>query len=161
MILNGRRQLRAHVFPDNISIIDGTFLDPPEPHKTDIPGMGILIKNSGQTPAYKVISWWEIKVIPTAEEESLSVPPLVDKHSTMVGTGCTFNKGLWFDRAITKAEKDEIFKGTLGIYAYGRIEYRDVFKIKHFSDFRLVYSGKKFPTKGAVMNFCERGNKAN
>jgi hypothetical protein len=162
MIRNGRRQLRAHVFPDDISIVDGSLLDPPEMHKADIPAISMRIKNSGQTPAYDVVSWWEIKVIPVAEEGFLSVPVLAKKHSTTVGTGCTFSKGLWFDRAITADEKEEIFRGTLGIYAHGRLEYRDVFKFRRFSNFRLVYTAKRFPpVKGAVMSFCEHGNSAN
>jgi hypothetical protein len=162
MIRNGRRQLRAHVFPNDISIVDGSLLDPPEMHKADIPAISMLIKNSGQTPAYDVVSWLKIEVIPVAEEGSLSVPALAKKHSTAVGTGCTFNKALWFDRPITADEKEGILGGTLGIYAHGRIEYRDVFKIRHFSNFRLVYTGKVFPPiKGAVMGFCEHGNSAN
>lgn len=162
MIRNGRRQLRAHVFPDNVAIVDGTFLDPPEPHKADIPAISMIIKNSGQTPAYDVVSWWEIKVIPIAEENSLAIPVLAKKHSTTVGMGSTFNKGLWFDRALTADEKSAIFAGTIGIYGHGRIEYRDVFNVRHFSNFRLVYTGKTFPpVKGAVMSFCEQGNDAN
>lgn len=162
MIRNGRRQLRAHVFPNDISVVDGTLLDPQEMHKADIPAVSMLIKNSGQTPAYDVVSWWEIEVIPVSEEDSLSIPTLAKKHSTTVGTGCTFSKGRWFDRPLTADEKERIFGGTLGIYAHGRIEYRDVFTIRHFSNFRLVYTGKMFPPlKGAVMSFCEHGNDAN
>jgi hypothetical protein len=161
MIRTSRRQLRAHVFPDDMSIIDGSFIDPPETHKADMPAILMVIKNSGQTPAYDVISWWEIKIIPVTEEKSLVVPKLTNMHSTTVGTGGRFNKGLWYDRILTASEKEEIFAGTLGIYGHGRIEYSDVFKIKHFSNFRLVYTGKKFPpVKGAVLTFCEGGNEA-
>ena len=162
MIRNGRRQLRAHVFPDDISLVTGMLLNPPEEHKRDIPAVSMIIKNSGQTPAYRVVSWWEIKLLNISEEKSLSVPPLADKFSTNVGPGCTFNKGIWYERALTADEKKEILAGTLGIYVHGRLEYQDVFGLRHFTNFRLVYSSKVFPPlKGAVMSFCEAGNEAN
>jgi hypothetical protein len=162
MIVNGRRQLRAHVFPDNITIVDGTMLSPPELDKADRPAVSMHIRNSGQTPAYRVVSWWEIRVIPVLEESTLIVPPLIQTYYTTVGTGCTFNKNLWYHVALTTDEKDEIYSGTCGIYVHGRIEYQDAFKKRRFANFRLVYTGKKFPpVQGAVMNFCQQGNDAN
>jgi len=56
LIFNGRRQLRAYVLPENMGIFDGTTVNPPQPQRAGIPGVAMLIKNSGQTPAYRVVS---------------------------------------------------------------------------------------------------------
>lgn len=54
-IKNSRRQLRAYVFPENIALFDGSMMKPPEQEHVNEPGVVLLIKNSGKTPAYGVI----------------------------------------------------------------------------------------------------------
>ncbi|MGA2858354.1 MAG: hypothetical protein ABSE40_15895 [Candidatus Sulfotelmatobacter sp.] len=46
---SAERQLRAYVLPDNAGILDGTMLNPPQPARAYVPGVIMLIKNSGQT----------------------------------------------------------------------------------------------------------------
>jgi hypothetical protein len=60
MVSNGRRQLRAYIFLDGGALADGMTLNPPRPEHANRPGWVAVIKNSGQTPAYNVLTWAEI-----------------------------------------------------------------------------------------------------
>jgi len=161
MILNGQRQLRAYVLPENSGILEGTMLVPPQPAKANVPGVGMLIKNSGQTPAYNLISVAKIAVIPVASENiALVLPPMAEQFPLTLGAGGTFSKALWFDRPLTAQEISDIAIGIQAIYLYGRIEYRDAFKKGHFANFRLHYMGQFPPLPSAYFNFSQRGNDA-
>jgi len=161
MVRSNRRQLRAYVLPEGAGISDGTTVNPPQPLRANIPGIAMLIKNTGQTPAYRVYSWWQISVILVVNENQLVVPPLQEQFANTLGSGCTFNKALWFDRPLTPQEIAEIANGVRAIYAHGRVEYRDAFNKQRFTNFRLRYNGVYPPLPNAILNFSERGNDAN
>lgn len=162
MIWNGRRQLRAYVLPDQAGIYDGTMLTPPDATKANIPGCFLLIKNTGQTPAYAVVSYMQIAVIQVVQESTaLGLPAIPGSFYMTLGNGSTFNKAGWFDRPLTPQEIADLAAGTRAVYLYGRIQYTDVFKKKHFSNFRLRYIGQFPPVQGAILNFSESGNDAN
>jgi hypothetical protein len=163
MILNGRRQLRAYVAPENVGILDGNMLSPPQPARANVPGIGMLIKNCGQTPAYRVISWAQIAVIAVNNEAlSLVLPAsLEERFSNTLSAGSTFNKALWFDRPLTPNEIIDIASGARAIYLYGRIEYRDAFKKRRYTNFRLQYVGQFPPLPNAILKFSDKGNDAN
>lgn len=160
MIRSSRRQLRAYVLPEHGSISEGNMLNPPQPARANIPGVVMAIKNSGQTPAYNLISWMQITVIQEAHENTLVVPPLVDQFPLTLGVNSSFTKSLWLDRALTPNEIAEIGNGKRGIYVYGRIEYQDAFKVKRFANFRLRYMGQFPPLPNAIFWFCASGNDA-
>jgi hypothetical protein len=161
MIRSNRRQLRAYVLPEGGGIFDGTTVDPPQPLRANIPGLVIHIKNSGQTPAYRVFSWWQISVIPVLNENQLVVPPLQEQFSLSLGSSATFSKALWFDRPLTPQEIAEIANGVRAIYAHGRVEYRDAFNKQRITNFRVRYNGVYPPLPNSILNFSERGNDAN
>jgi len=162
MIRNGHRQLRAYVLPENGGILDGTMLNPPQPARAGIPGVVLLIKNSGQTPAYEVVHWAQIEVVPVQDENrALVVPPMQKQYSSTLGSGGMTNKALWCGRALTPGEILEVANGTRAIYLFGRIEYKDAFKKPHFTNFRLHYIGQFPPVPGAILYFSERGNDSN
>ena len=69
-------QLRAYIFPNDGLIIDGMIIDSPQPSRANTPGIIINFRNSGNTPAYKLISWADISVIETRLEHTLTVPIL-------------------------------------------------------------------------------------
>jgi hypothetical protein len=58
-----KRQVRAYVSVD-ATLIDGTLVNPPQLWRKDWPGILIVMKNTGQTPAYRATSWAQIDVIP-------------------------------------------------------------------------------------------------
>jgi hypothetical protein len=138
------------------------MLAPPQPAKANIPGTFMLIKNYGRTPAYSVLSWMEIAVITVVQENiALTVPAsLAHQFPLTLGSGGSFSKALWFSRALTANEITDIANGTQAIYVYGRIEYTDAFRKKHFTNFRLRYTGQFPPLPSNILNFSERGNEA-
>jgi hypothetical protein len=161
LIVTARRQLRAYVFPDNAGLYEGTVLDPALPEHANEPGIVLNWKNSGQTPARRVVSWAQMNVIEPINEDRLIVPQLQESFYNNLGGGATGNKSFWFGRALTATEIADVIAGTRAIYLFGRIEYRDVFGTKRFTDFRFRYTGKFPPVPGAMLSICEKGNEAN
>lgn len=161
MVRNGRRQLRAYVFPQGADILEGMMLDKPLPeHRNEI-FVIIAFKNTGQTPAYQVISWAQIAVTEPANEETLVTPKLENKFHTSIGADGIMPKTMWHGRALSDSEISDVNKQVKAIYLYGRIEYRDAFKKQRHTDFRLRYNGPFPPPKGVIFSHCEKGNDAN
>jgi len=143
-------------------ILEGNMLEPPQPARANKPGIAMLMKNFGQTPAYKVISVAEIKLVLLSEERTALITPQVTEQCPLtLGRDGTFSKALWFDHPLTAEEIKSIEAGILGIYINGRIEYKDIFKKNRFANFRLRYTGKFPPLPGAIFNFSTDGNDAN
>jgi hypothetical protein len=155
-----RRQLRAYVFPHTIGVYEGSVMDPPQPAHTNEPGVVIEFKNCGQTPAYRFISWAEIAVIEPINEDKLVVPEAAERFSLSLPPGGTSTKSLWLRRKLTAQEIADIQANVRAIYVYGRIEYWDVYKKKHFTNIRVANSGVWPPAPGAGFNFCDKGNEA-
>jgi hypothetical protein len=161
LIITARRQLRAYVFPDNAGLYEGMMLTPQMPIHANEPGVVLVWRNTGQTPARRVISWGQIAVIEPINEDKLTVPPLQDIFFNNLGLNGSANKALWFGRALTTTEIADIGVGAKAIYLYGRIEYRDIFRKKRFTNFRFRYAGQFPPPPGVIFFVCEKGNEAN
>ena len=155
------RQLRAYLFPESVGVWDGTTLSPPQPANAGIPWVGMYIKNSGQTPAYKVVSIMQLAVINPANEHTLIPLPLPNTFSGDFGPNGGIHKGAWLDRPLTAPEIADISTGARAIYAYGRIEYIDAFRRDRFTNFRLKYVGPYPPLSSAIFVYSENGNDAN
>jgi hypothetical protein len=160
MLWTATRQMRAYVYADNAGLYEGMMLTPPMPVHANEPGVVLVWRNTGQTPAVKVISWGQIAVIEPANEHTLVVPPLQDIYFNNLGSGGTANKAIWFGRALTASEITDIGVGVRAIYLYGRIEYRTIFKRKKWTSFRFRYSGAFPPPSGVIFQVCEKGNDA-
>jgi hypothetical protein len=157
-----QRQLRAYLFLQTTDILEGSMLTPPSPARTNFPFVHASIKNSGQTPAYEIISWLQIAITGPSNENTLVLPlPMQRVSANNLGPASMFTKGLWFDRPLTAPEIADIATGARAIYAYGRIEYTDAFAVRRFTNFRLKYNGPFPPLPNSVFNFCESGNDLN
>jgi len=151
-----QRQLRAYVLPERVGFLAS---DPANPN---IPCVAIVIKNSGQTPAYKLVSWMKLAVIPRAEEYiGLPVPQMEERSPMTIGAQGEFHKTCALDRPLTANEITDIGDGTRAIYVYGKMVYQDTFKKARFTDFRLHYVGAYPPPGDTLFFFSERGNDAN
>jgi hypothetical protein len=117
-------------------------------------------KNHGQTPAAKVVSWTALAVIEPINERQLVVPPLQNIFARHLGAGAESTKSLWYGRPLTPNEIADVAAGARAIYLYGRIEYRDIFDKKRWTNFRFAYAGQFPPLPGAIFNTCENGNDA-
>ncbi len=152
------RQLRAYISPDFSSITDGSSLTPPS--DVGVLRGAVVMKNTGQTPAYDVVTWAAIDVARVTEEKSFVIPTVLERASvSSMGPGATTNQRRTF-RVLTPHEISEIETNKSAVYLYGRCRYRDIFGKFHRTDFKLKYSGE-WPPKGTpVMTFCDDGNEA-
>jgi len=156
-----QRQLRAYVCPDTADLVSGTAINPPVPAQANDPAVVLMCKNTGQTPAYKVRVYAQLAVIEPKNESTLIAPQLREGQYSTLGTNVTSRNTPRLDHTLTVQETTDIRAGAKAIYLYGRIEYLDVFKHKHFTTFRLMYSGVWPLTAPAGMSFAAQGNEAN
>ncbi len=161
MIRTSRRQLRAYILPTEGYIGEGATMSPPVPAKANDIFANIHFKNSGQTPGYEIISWAQINVLEPVNEDKLIVPPLAQGYPSALGANAVLPKALWFGRALTATEIADINNQVKAIYYYGRIEYRDAFKISRYTNFRFRYNGPFPPPPGVLWLNCQEGNDAN
>jgi hypothetical protein len=57
------------------------MMNPPQPTHINEPGVVLVWRNSGQTPASKVVCWGKIEISKIADEDKLIVPQLEEKFS--------------------------------------------------------------------------------
>jgi hypothetical protein len=157
-----RAQLRAYVLPESIGLFDGNTVSPPQPAHASVPYWNVRFKNAGQTPAYDVVSWGDLAVVQITDEDRLLKPPKkLDKVNPFtLGPGVPFPKTRWYSRALTPAEITGISVSppTHAIYVHGRLEYRDAFRTRHFTNFRFSYCGAWPPGQNVSMSYCKEGN---
>jgi len=103
LLLTARRQLRAYVYPDNAGLYEGMMLTPPIPQHANEPGATQIWRNTGQTPALRVVSWGQLEVIEPINEDKLIVPPLQDVYFNNLGAGGTADLPLNFHPAAIRA----------------------------------------------------------
>jgi len=95
----------------------------------------VAIKNSGQTPAYKIRVWNKLCVFDPANAPVFLKGDSTDNYS-MLGAGVPLV--LTADlRDLQKPDMVSIGDGTRPTYIWGEIAYRDVFKIERNTTFRL------------------------
>lgn len=151
-----RRELRAYLFPERVGIfhvLDGTKL-------TRFIGSRIHIKNSGQTPAYNVRHWNEIRIEEFSKESSLAIDTSLGAFSNPVPPNGEFHKRRDTTKKLTREQIRGLKNGTLVIYVYGRILYEDTFGVERLTEYRFAWSGWRIP-QDVSMNFAREGNYAN
>jgi hypothetical protein len=129
---NGRRQLRAYVFPDQASLVwQGTT----KPTVAEID-----IKNSGQTPAYKVSAAEVIAVADYPLQQDISIPGMSGNHTVLPPTG-SYTLSVPMDKPLTGEQLNAIQKGKQAIYVFGNIAYADAFDECRITQYRFYYTG--------------------
>jgi hypothetical protein len=159
---SSERELRAYVFAFSAYLLEGSLAKPVIKHRVNKPGVQFTIRNSGHTPAYEVIYWGDIKIIECRyEDTALPIPnPLsVNSKFAMPPSG-DIHKTLLHPNALTPTEIAGIKNNTIAVYVYGRVEYKDAFKVPRFTNYRLKYSGLWPPNSAAMFLFCEHGNES-
>ncbi len=171
-----QRQLRAYVLGDSSVIVNvanpvplypGQVLAQTDARITNTaagPGAFILIKNTGQTPAFKVLHWGYIcfREYPLTAALPARLPIVGTPPTSVLGPGMTANKMLELNPPLTPAQINDLRNGTGAIYVYGEITYVDAFRQSRFANYRVMYHRMG----GAIgvsttLNFCEEGNDAN
>jgi hypothetical protein len=146
-----RAQLRAYVF------ISGAHLE--NIGVGQIPYAQLTIKNSGQTPAYKMTQWamvgigkFPLETHPTTNEsEPMPERPLPPQAEIPL-------QSPKYKTPLNAEMLDELSKGMLAIYVTGEIRYRDAFKKKCCTRY-LLYSGGSIGFSGQLAAYKD-GNDA-
>jgi hypothetical protein len=147
---NGRRQLRAYVFPDDANLIwQGTS----KPMVAEI-----VIKNSGQTPAYRLSTATAVLVADLPLSTDLPVPGL-PPNRTVVPPAASYVLSTATDRPMTAEQLQGLQKGTQAIYAIGEVAYEDAFGECRMTRYRFFYSGPGAEIGSKVgMSYLDEGN---
>jgi hypothetical protein len=124
----GVRQLRAYVF---------TELDESD-HPTFKPGSEVIIpiraRNRGQTPAYRVSQWVDIEIFPEPFTGEFPTPVITTPTSFLdLGPTGQFLIMAQIARPLTGDELAGLQNGTMRIYVFGEIRYRDAFAFRRGS----------------------------
>jgi flagellar basal body-associated protein FliL len=132
---HSERQLRAYITILHGSIVYGQTA---APDGTVTPGVTITVelKNSGQTPAYRLVTWLaEPKIL---EKNAIPWGPNTLKASkdSILGAGVTTR--LHWTMPITDADRVEINNGAKKIFVWGGADYLDAFKQKRTYTFRAA-----------------------
>jgi len=129
---NGHRQLRAYVFPETATLIwPGTG----KPLATEV-----TIKNSGQTPAYRVSAQLAIEV----REHPLQAPlPATELPSTrtILPPTAVHTLSVTAQHPLTNDQLKAIQKGTQAIYVYGDMSHEDAFGVCRLARYEFFYTG--------------------
>jgi hypothetical protein len=157
-----QRQLRAYVLPEGGTLADYSRITPrPHPIFAGKVGGVISIKNSGQTPAYDLLHWSELVVLPLEKGEKLTCPPVLQNvGATTVGPGSAITKTVWSENKISKEQIQAIESGTSAVFVHGRITYRDAFNKARATTYRLYYAGSYPPPEGVILQFTPNGNRS-
>lgn len=102
-----------------------------------LPAFQIKIRNTGQTPAYGVRSWRGIGIHELPLVTELKPMGAVTDADLVIGSQC---ESVLPVRRVTPFATEQINgvkTGTHALYVFGRVEYRDVFGDRHFTDFCL------------------------
>lgn len=104
----------------------------------------VQANNSGQTPAYDVGSWigGKLREFPLIGDLGQPDPDFIESKSVIAPDG-DFFMSKTITTPLTPEESAAITDRTKAIYIYGRIEYRDAFKERRYTNFRLMYHGER------------------
>jgi hypothetical protein len=155
---SSRSQLRAWVSVDSATVADGTNIVPENTPKIGFAGTAIVIKNSGQTPAFRVVHWGALDV--TKIDNPSLQSQIADKTSTSsnIPAGGATNKAFWMDTKLSDSQLLGIRAGTIGVFVHGTISYRDIFDEPRTTKYRMYWSGAWPPPKDPVLAFHIKGN---
>jgi hypothetical protein len=148
-----KAQLRAYVFV-NYAIVSN-FGDTTKPLAANV-----SLKNSGQTPAYKLKGWIGLKgeAFPfSGKFETLGEERRIP---TVIGPGGAFAYVLPWKRPLTEEENTLLRNGTLAFYVWGEVTYNDAFENSCFMKFRYYFGGDMGTPEDGHMATASEGNDA-
>jgi hypothetical protein len=151
-----RRQLRAYLTVSEISIGMPAQWEQVNPVAfiTDI-----RIKNSGQTPAYKVKGWIHCGFITSAEKLEFKHPANIEIVEWTLGAG-EWKSFRVPKTSLTHEQYVGIAEGKYVFFTYGRVEYRDVFDSFWWTNYRLKLRIAKDGSRPTWREFGQEGNDA-
>jgi hypothetical protein len=156
--VTAERQLRAYVFVTSSEVTNVAEGD-------GIPEAHVVIKNTGQTPAYDLVNVTGIAanryppppgLILTVPEEELSE----GRTKMSLGPGDVSLSNTSAGRSLTAEQRASVADGTGVVYVYGELRYRDAFGVQRWTKYRLMVGGPA-GVRGGQLAGCAEGNDAN
>lgn len=155
-------QTRAYVFPDSVAISDGFPLAGTKGEFSP-PGAAVVLRNSGNTPAFDIQHWGVVELLDSPPEPITADLATMPKSNLPPGGTSSFNRFMtngespWW---MTAVGADMLRRREARIYVHGRIEYRDVYGARRFTNYRLEYDGSWPPAPDAILRFSADGNES-
>ncbi len=147
---NGRRQLRAYVFPDQANLVWQGIAKPT--------GAEIVLKNSGQTPAYRLSTVAMIAVSDYPLRDNLTVLTIPSNHTVIPPAG-NYAISVAMEKPLTSEQLKAIQKGTQAVYAYGVIAYADAFGECRLTRYQFYYTGSGGDNGSKIgLSYLDEGN---
>lgn len=145
------RQLRAYVSVDSAEIIDlAAGLTP---------AARLIVKNSGQTPAYNLTGIGGIAIGESFEK----LPPPTGSTAmskSSLSAGAIADQLHQAPQPLTSEAMAALIAGTVILWVYGELHYRDTFDVIRFTKYRFQVGGTA-GIRGNRMAICEEGNEQN
>lgn len=152
-----RRELRAYIFPENVGIY--CMINQRPISKNGKVGSTVHIKNSGQTPAYDVRHWSEVTICLQADEENLIPESMDSAQSNSMPPNGIITASRRMAAKLTRNQQKGLKDGNLGLYVYGRIDYRDAFGRNQATRYKFASAIWPLP-ENITMSFAATGNTA-
>lgn len=132
-----KRELRAYVCIDSSEMR----------FRTGIPVVRVVIRNCGQTPAYKTHGWIAVEISDYLPTPVLGKPndAGIQLSSSVVGPGGTVELEGRPTKRATQTDYSDVASGARTVFAYGFIGYEDAFGDSRWTTFRLITSRSESP----------------
>jgi hypothetical protein len=146
-----RRQMRAFVYVNDVTIFNVAHPLAPLPgyrptgaeiiSPTEGPLVRFAIKNTGSTPAYRVVHWAAIHIadFPLTVRLPAVVKAGRPTWSVLPPDGIT-TKMIKIPTSLTPEQIAGLRSGNLAVWIYGEISYTDAFRRKRTSTYRLFHN---------------------
>lgn len=148
-------QLRAYL---SVGVKEGF---PPAFDPESGPYCAFEIKNTGQTPAFKMTMW-----IHAAIGSLDAAGPFIDGEDEATAGETTLSPGASIDLAARgpapQGDDAQAFAdGRKAAYVWGEIKYIDAFERKRFHNFRYTFTAGDLKGSAVQLRMCSGGNEAN
>lgn len=163
-IKTARRQLRAYVFVHTAKIVV-------QDDEVTPPVAVVVIKNSGQTPACKLINVsgfascpYPIQTMPNLMVSNAEFSAIWTRMDLGAGSTSASTVSISAEKTYaTRAAKTEFVRllseGKLVAFVYGEVRYKDVFGRRQWTKYRLMTGGPFGFAEGQLVG-CDEGNEA-
>lgn len=156
------RQLRAYVFPDHPVI--NNVSDDTSIKATNPVSAFVVIKNTGITPAYKVVNILGAAFLPFPSRisfgsKSISESIVISSSSSFLPAGAPEQSGVVYvidaGAPLSMQQKEALKNGSAAIYLFGEITYYDTFGFLHCTRYEYYTGGNAGVNGGTMVNAPE------
>jgi hypothetical protein len=147
-----KRQLRAYVFAENVRIHEVKI--------GHIPKVTIVVKNTGQTPAYDLTGNFGMGFFDFPFVNLPELPTAKELSKIAIGPQASVNHSAALSVPLEKKHIDALHENRGAIAVTGKINYRDAFNGNQYTAVRLRYTKHSFDEGADTMEVCPDGNEA-